>query len=262
MQFVKRFPLLSYFATTYLISWGIAVPFMLAARGVLNVELPHWFERIAAFGPFAAAIIILLLTQGTKGVRMLCTSMVRWRVAPAWLIFAVLSPFLVLLVALAMQGESEHFFSTTVFSSLSGAALFELVVLGGLLQSLGEEPGWRGFALPVLRHRFGPLLATLALFPLWLCWHAPMFLSRPEFTLGSLLGFSLGILAASIWCTFIYDATRSVLMVVIWHALINIARGLALAVSTAAFLALGQVVTVVAIVVIIYWLIKRPACYS
>jgi hypothetical protein len=49
--------------------------------------------------------------------------------------------------------------------------LVKLLVAGSLLQSLGEEPGWRGWFLPKLRERFGQFAATLVLFPVWLLWH-------------------------------------------------------------------------------------------
>jgi membrane protease YdiL (CAAX protease family) len=138
------------------------------------------------------------------------------------------------------------------------SGLFDLIFIGGVLQGLGEEPGWRGFALPRLRQRFGPLAASVVLFPVWLCWHLPVFLSRPDFGLVQWLGFSLGIFSASIWLTLIYDATRSVLMAVIWHVLVNIARGIALAISVPVFLAMGNAVLIGALVIAVYWLVKRP----
>ena len=131
----------------------------------------------------------------------------------------------------------------------------------GILRGIGEEPGWRGFALPFLRQRFGPLLATFALFPAWWLWHLPALLSRNEFQPVQFVMFGLGILAAAVWCTLIYDATRSVLMLVLWHALINITRGMALSASMAAFLAFAKVVVAVAVVIIIYWLVRHPEPY-
>jgi hypothetical protein len=58
-----------------------------------------------------------------------------------------------------------------------------------------------------------------------------------------------------------YDATRSVLIVAIWHALINICRGFAMAASGAAFMAFAQVVLVIAVLVAIFWLARRPGPY-
>jgi membrane protease YdiL (CAAX protease family) len=43
-----------------------------------------------------------------------------------------------------------------------------------LFIGLGEEPGWRGFALPRLQERRTPLLATLILAPVWALRHLPL----------------------------------------------------------------------------------------
>ena len=47
--------------------------------------------------------------------------------------------------------------------------------LGG---PLGEEFGWRGYALPLLEKRFGPVAGCAVLGVLWAGWHLPLFLSR------------------------------------------------------------------------------------
>ena len=259
----KRFPLASYFVLAYLLTWSVELPMMLAARGMIALQLPHWLEAVAAFGPFIAAIVLLQVTQGVMGVRRLFASLTHWRVPGLWLAATLLSPFLVMLLALIITGETDRLFSGSLFNELSASGkLAELILIGGILRGLGEEPGWRGFALPVLRGRFGPLLATLALWPVWLLWHLPSFLMRPEFQLAAGIGFSLGILSAAVWCTLLYDKTRSVLMIALWHALINITRGMALAASSAAFLVFGQIMLGIGLSIIIYWLLKRPGKYS
>ncbi|MDP7092848.1 MAG: CPBP family intramembrane metalloprotease [Gammaproteobacteria bacterium] len=235
----------------------------MSARGIVGLHIPEAVEALAAFGPFAAAIAVLLVCGDRRGIDNLFDSLRAWRVSSRWFTFACVSPFAVMFVALALTDGTEALFSEHLAAELlTGSALFELLIVSGLAQGLGEEPGWRGFALPVLRKRFGPLLASLVIFPVWLCWHLPFFLARPEFQLGAWIGFSMGILAAAVWCTFIYDATRSVLMLVLWHALINITRAVALAVSMEAFLAFGQVVFTVAAIIVIYWLITRPPTYN
>jgi membrane protease YdiL (CAAX protease family) len=260
---LSRFPLVSYFFLAYLFSWSIELPMTFAARGIIELQLPHWFEAVAAFGPFLAAVVVLRVSQGANGVRKLIASLTHWRVPAVWLGAAVLSPFIIMFIALAMTGETEKLLSGAVFAELATSGkLLELILFGGVLRGLGEEPGWRGFALPVLRGRFGPLLATLALWPVWLLWHLPSFLMRPEFQPAAAIGFSLGILSAAAFCTLLYDRTRSVLMIAIWHALINIARGIALAASSAAFLAFSQIMLGVGLIIIVYWLLSRPGRYS
>ncbi|MEZ5562446.1 MAG: CPBP family intramembrane glutamic endopeptidase [Gammaproteobacteria bacterium] len=259
---IRRYPLPAYFLLAYLCTWAIEVPMLIAVRGGAGMHLPLALEALAGFGPFAAALIVLAATRGRAGVMALLASLCRWRVPLRWYLFALASPFAVLLAALLMTGQVEQLRSGALLHEvIAGGRLLEMVLLGGLLRGIGEEPGWRGFALPELRGRFGPLAATLVLFPFWLLWHLPSFLMRPEFQWSAWLGFSAGILSAAIWCTLLYDATRSVLMAALWHALINICRGLALTASTAAFLAFGQIVLVCALVIVAYWLLRPPGRY-
>jgi membrane protease YdiL (CAAX protease family) len=260
---IFRFPTLSFFLLAYAFTWSIEVPLMLAERGLISWQIPHGVEGFAAFGPFVAALVCSYTLFGRQGVERLLRSCINWRVSRPWLCFVLLSPFAVLLIALLLTPATQEPGSTERISAfISSAAFLELIIFGSLFQGLGEEPGWRGFALPQLRERYGSLAATLLLFPVWLCWHLPAFLSRPEFNFGAWLGFSLGILSAAIWLTLIYDATRSVLMAILWHLLINLTRGIALAVSMSAFLMFGQVVAVFALLVVCYWLIKKPVPLS
>jgi uncharacterized protein len=48
-----------------------------------------------------------------------------------------------------------------------------VILVGGPLL---EEPGWRGFALPRLQEKFGPLAGTIVLGLLWAAWHYPHYL--------------------------------------------------------------------------------------
>lgn len=263
MVWVQRHPLLCYFLLAYFFTWSIEVPLMLAAWGSIDFHLPMSLEALAGFGPFVAAVIVLGVSSGKSGIAELFASLVKWRVPSVWFVFAVVSPFVVLVVALSMTGETAKLFSGELCRDLlAGGEFLQLVFIGGILRGIGEESGWRGYALPALRRRFGPLLATLALFPAWWLWHLPALLARNEFQLFQFVMFGLGILAATVWCTLLFDMTRSVLMLALWHALINITRGMALSASTAAFLAFAKVVLAVAVFIIVYWLIRRPATYS
>lgn len=259
--FAARHPLLSYFLLAYAMTWVVVVPALLSRRGYIGLHIPEAVEAIGAFGPFAAAMLIARVASGPEGPARILRSVARWRVGTGWLLFCVLSPVALLAVALGITAVVDGTLSRRsegLVELMTLAGLVDLILIGGICQGLGEEPGWRGFALPRLRQRFGPLLATLALWPVWLCWHLPAFLSRPEFGMAQWIGFSVGILSAAVWLTLIWDHTNSILMAIIWHALINIMRGIALAFSMTAFLAISNAVLIGALLVVIWWLVRRP----
>ncbi|MGI9330340.1 MAG: CPBP family intramembrane glutamic endopeptidase [Gammaproteobacteria bacterium] len=253
---IQRFPLLSFYGLAYAITWSLAMPLLLARRGFIEADPSELLEPMAAFGPFIAAMLVARVLNGRAGPGQILASLKRWRVGTGWAVFAFLSPVLLLVLALLINntaGGGEPADSARLTELLSMAGLVDLILIGGILQSWGEEPGWRGFATPTLRARLGPLAASLVLWPVWLCWHLPFFLSRPEFGWPQWIGFSVGILSAAIWLTLIWDKTRSVLMCIGWHAVVNICRGFALALSSVAFLAISNLVLAGALLIIVYW---------
>jgi uncharacterized protein len=94
------------------------------------------------------------------------------------------------------------------------------LLIGGIL---GEEPGWRGFALPRLQARYGALVGSLILGVLWSLWHLPLLLTPGGATWTGNLGlFVLLGLALAILHSWVYNGTRaSLLAVMLLHAAIN-----------------------------------------
>jgi membrane protease YdiL (CAAX protease family) len=249
-------PLLLYVAGAYGFTW-------------LVVETLH-LEPLAAFGPTLAALLVMLLARSRGSARPGSAddlaewraSLLRWPATRAgrWLTFAAPFGFLAVALVAVAAAPGEVDWSRLANGPLATpTGLLELLLVGALLQSLGEEPGWRGWFLPKLRERFGPFAATLVLFPVWLLWHLPMFLARPEFGIAQFAGFALGILSAAVWMTAIYELTRSTLAAIAFHVLINATRGVALAISTPAFLSYGMAVTLGAVVIAaVAWRRSRP----
>ena len=85
-------------------------------------------------------------------------------------------PVIVLLGAIVVPGVLGSF-QPLIVPLLVGypLAFATTFFLGG---PLGEEPGWRGFALPRLQGRSGPLVGSLILGVLWALWHLPTVLER------------------------------------------------------------------------------------
>ena len=99
--------------------------------------------------------------------------------------------------------------------------------MGLIFPSLGEEPGWRGFALPRLQRLYGPLLASLILGLLHALWHTPAYFVRGAisdngFDLGVYVGNSIGIIAFTFVWTWLFNSTcGSVLFAMLMHATSN-----------------------------------------
>ena len=247
-------PLLSFCLLAYGYTAAVMLPLALTNHGIVALPLPPEWEALAAFGPFIAAWLVLRAAPDPEALPRFWRSLRHWRLdGMSWLI-VVGSPlaFLVCGIGAMCLAGSPPELSMPRLDAHGLRVLIDLVVVGALLQSLGEEPGWRGFLLPRLRQRHGALVATLVLYPVWLFWHLPMVLARPDFSLAQFGGFALGILSAAIWLTLIYERTKSTFAAVVWHTLINLTRGIALALSTATFLAYGMAVTVSAVLVALY----------
>lgn len=95
-----------------------------------------------------------------------------------WILLAIIFLPISFLMAWLLVNASRGDFTVTVLSgnlvtSLRSVALifaFNLL-FGG---TLGEEIGWRGFALPRLLEKFSPLQASFILGIVWALWHLPI----------------------------------------------------------------------------------------
>jgi membrane protease YdiL (CAAX protease family) len=221
---MRRHSLLVYAVLAYGLSWSAAlVPFLAVQFGLLPPDAPviGVAAEVMVFGPAVAALIVLAATQGRAGLAPWLRSIVRWRVGIQWYFFVLLGvPLLMLL------GES-FIYGLLPFQSLAQqwqvlfTRFLPLVLLTAVTTGLGEEPGWRGFALPNLQAKHGPLLGTLLLGLLWAFWHLPNLLLQP----GGPTTFALWFVATMVNAfvlTWVYNCTRSsVLLVILLHAMQN-----------------------------------------
>jgi membrane protease YdiL (CAAX protease family) len=217
----RAFPL-KYFVLAFAFTWALWVPAALEARGLIS-PLPVPATFLGAFGPMVAAIVVTALEGGRAGLRSLLSRIVRWRVAPVWYGVAILGPLVITLGAIALHvvlgGQPPS------LGLMIGAlpTLVITVVYMMITVALGEEVGWRGYALPALQARYSALLSSLILGVLWALWHLPVFFN-PE-TLYSNLPFSLWLAYAvplAVIITWLFNsAGGSVLMAIVFHAVIN-----------------------------------------
>lgn len=176
-KFMQQHPLFSFFFMTYAFSWITLIPYILSEWSILpHISVYKIFFAINPFvGPTLAAYIMNHITGGNNLRKRLKQFRVGWQ----WYVFILLGiPAVLLFGIIILPGAITSFrgLSSSFFVSypLSFIAIF---FLGG---PLGEEIGWRGYALPRMQSRFGALRATLLLGVLWTFWHLPHFLTSAQ----------------------------------------------------------------------------------
>lgn len=202
---VRRWPLLSFFLLAYLLSWWI---FPLNTGGF----------PVFPFGPDLAALVVVAVTNGRTGVRRVLTSVVRWRATPRWYAVALLLPPAIALPSvyamLWLGAGPTELPDPTAFATYP-LILPVMLLIGG---PLGEELGFRGYALPVLMQRHRPLVAVALLAVGHLLWHLPLFFSQDP---PPLPAFVLGLLGGGVVSAWLFNSTRNILVVMLLHAGFN-----------------------------------------
>jgi len=224
---VTRHPLPSYFFVAYAVSWSIAVPLALQAQGVLPERLPWSLHYLTAFGPAAAALLIarLLREPARTAERAESRSVAR---GILWWTVGFGSPLLLFVIALVTARIAGQ--TATTWTSLGRVNFLPDLGMAAwglwfITSGVGEELGWRGFALPRLQRKHSAMSSTLLLAIGWAGWHLPAFFYVPSYTalgLRLLPGFFLGVLAGAIVLTWLYNSSGgSVFAAVLWHASFN-----------------------------------------
>jgi membrane protease YdiL (CAAX protease family) len=219
---IRAFPLAAFFVLAYALSWLILVP---AAFGLLpgSAGILAW---VAPFGPAVAAFVVTALTGGRPAVVRLLWRLVQWRVGIRWYLLVLLGiPLLELMGAFAVLGAVPLDDLARNWPVIfTGYPIYVLYI--AIFTGMGEEPGWRGFALPRLQDRHGPLLATAVLAVVWASWHLPNLLFGGWTGLSFALWLA-GTVAAAFIYTWVYNRTGgSILLAALLHGAINGSSGL------------------------------------
>ena len=223
---LARYPLTFYFLIAYAFSWLVWVPLALSqdGAGLLSFQSPIGASAsvfVASFvGPFLSAFIMMGVIEGKAGIGRLLRRIVLWRVGLGWYLFTLIGiPMILVLGVIVLPGAMASF--KGLASVVPPRPWLSMIVYVFLHGPLGEEPGWRGFALPRLQRLHGPLVASLILGPLWALWHLPMFWvpawSFPP-TLPNIGLFVIASIPFTIIMTWVFNNTKgSVLMAILLH---------------------------------------------
>jgi uncharacterized protein len=216
--FANRRPLISFFILAYVIAWIAWLPLVLGQKGLgwIHADVPFWAIIPGTFAPTIAALCVQWLTKGNFRI---CHFIGSWpRFFFGLVIGLAIIAFAYIILPALMITKSPASLHWNIFLLWGAYQCNYSTFLGG---PVGEEPGWRGFALPQLQARFGALRAALILGLLWACWHLPLFLIH-SWAVFPVWVYIILVVGLSILMTFIFNLSRSsVIVCILMHALFN-----------------------------------------
>jgi membrane protease YdiL (CAAX protease family) len=224
---VRKYPALSLVVLAMI--FGVA-PLVAINAGLL----PEEAGQLVAFSSSLAAIVLAAVEGRKGGVRELLGRFLIWRVGIQWWAFALLFGVIPAVAGLYL------------FNLLGGPAvdwsglkpLYSVVpsiIILTVLAGMGEEFGWRGFAMPRLQARYNALVSSLMIGVLWGIWHIPLFLVKGTIQyewkleaglIPAVLAYTAFVIAWSIQYTWVFNNTRgSVLLAAVIHGAVNAWNG-------------------------------------
>ena len=214
---VRRYPVASYFALTFAISW----------TGALCVAAPHLIRQepipkmagilmfpVMLLGPSLAGIILTRILDGRNGLRDLVARMFRARLPAQWYAALLVPPILVLGVLLCLK---------TFVSPAYEPKRFLIGILFGVPAGFFEEIGWMGYAFPKMRSQNNALASSILLGLLWSIWHLPVIdylgTATPHgaYWFSFFVSFAVAMTAMRVLICWIYTNTGSVLLAQFMH---------------------------------------------
>jgi len=212
--------LITFFVLAFVISWIIWLPLLLFPARADQLD---FLVLIGVYGPFLAGIITTLIYNGRVGLWSWLKSVFKWRIPFRWyLIGGVLINFLfvALHIGLYLLLGGSLFPASGDIPWYGYLVIFPVSVFLGFPfgSGMGEEAGWRGFALPKLLERFSPVTASIILGAIWGLWHIPVLLmSTWEGATQGILLF-VYVIPLSMIMTWVYlKSRRSTIPVMLMH---------------------------------------------
>lgn len=220
-----KYPLAVFTLVAYAISWACWFPIIdsiqadLFASGGVTVGL----LLLGGYGPSIAAIIVSAITGGKAEVKALFKRMIKGRTGIKWWAVVLLTGPLIF-----AMGTAGYLLAGGDLGVLNKGLIpwIPIIFIASLpFGPLGEELGWRGFALRQLDSKKHFVMSSLIIGVIWTFWHAPLFwaasgtaVSGLAVTFTSVGLFLAGVTGTSFIYTWVHNHTGgSVLMAILLH---------------------------------------------
>ena len=214
-----------FFIGAFIFSWIFWAPGVLARFEIISIPLVV-LSILKLLGAISPAVMALALTsrfEGKKAMKQMLISSIN-PVKGGWflLIASLLLLAIHILSWLIYKSTSQDMPRSDIVVSPGSAVVFFIgaFVLGG---GLGEEIGWRGFALDRLQKKNSALISSLILSGIWILWHLPLFFYRgTNQSLIPFWAFILTVLPLGVMLTLVYNQTKSIFAAALFHTLGNL----------------------------------------
>lgn len=176
--------------------------------------------------PTIFAFIFILRKANKEKKKQFKLRLLSFKHKPFFWVFAIVTPILLggIFQLSYLVFKNYPFVSSTPFYAFF-LVLITSILFGGL-----EEIGWRGFLQEKLMKHNNLILISIAIGIIWGLWHIPLFfikeVSHYSF---EFLPFLLGAIMFSTYLTWLYKVTKSLLLVILFHASINASATIGLA---------------------------------
>jgi len=241
--------LATYYLLAVIITTVVSLPLILSTQGVISQQVSPEWHPLGALGPILAACLTAYFVRGKSGLQGYIKSLSDTNFSLKLFLFGI-SPLLIYpIVAAAVSLFSEPAQGFTQLSPVWWVSM----VIASLAYGIGEEAGWRGFALPRLQARMNAWWSIFVLTNLHALWHIPFFFYRLQFDgIGATIGFFIGMLAGGVCMTYLYNESGGkTLLPIIFHTAINVNSQLAFATRPEIAYVTSTILMITAVAVVI-----------
>lgn len=217
--------LLRFFLLTYLIFW---VLFGITGFSIMVLKAPKFIQYIlpviCSWSPtFAFLLMFKKLYPGLK-LKEFIKQQFSTRVKISLLIIIILIQTAIFLaVSFSYSIVNNVAIPSVIASSASVIILgfFDMLIRG----PLGEEIGWRGYALNEMQKKYSPVTASIIIGVIWGFWHTPLWVVTSGYSGLDLVKymtlFLISIIAVSVIITAFYNLNKNLLIPILIHQLLN-----------------------------------------
>lgn len=254
---MTKSPMPAFFVLAYVFSWTCWI--------LGSSKNAQAFLILGSFGPALSAVFLVTVYKGKPGIASLLKKMGDWRHSWHWYAFCLFSTFFLIRTAMVLLPLPQDRMALNANLPLQVLPLVFAYVF--VFSVIGEEVGWRGYALPFLLKKYGALQASLILGFIWGLWHLPLFLLPGNFHQWiPFPWFLLQSIGLTFIMTYLYKKTNgSLLIASLFHAASNVTIGLMPVLPTADHpdltLLKGSIVGLYLLILMLGWLEKEDAHY-